>query len=85
MRRSRRKKMCLGVPAKILEINGDVAKVDFGDGTIKEVNIALVHTNPGMYVLVHAGFAIETMEPEDAQETLKLLEQMVNAMETPKK
>ena len=75
--------MCLGVPAKILEISDETAKVDFGDGTIREVNISLVHTQPGMYVLVHAGFAIETMDPEEAQKTLKLLEQMVDAMEDP--
>ena len=83
MRQNRRKKMCLGVPAKILKITGETAEVDFGDGTVREVNVSLVQTTPGMYVLVHAGFAIETMDPNDARKTLKLLEQMVNSMEAP--
>ncbi|MHA1713640.1 MAG: HypC/HybG/HupF family hydrogenase formation chaperone [Candidatus Ranarchaeia archaeon] len=73
--------MCLAVPAKVLRIKGDLAYVDFGDGTTRTVNIALVEAKIGMYVLVHAGYAIETMNPEDAQETLKLLQEYVKAME----
>jgi len=46
--------MCLAVPAKILEINGDLAKVDFG-GVTREINVTLVNVKIGDYVLVHAG------------------------------
>jgi len=63
--------MCLAVPAKVLTINGNDAKVDFG-GTLSEVNISLVDVKVGDYVIVHAGFAIEVMDEEVAKETLNL-------------
>ena len=34
--------MCLAIPAKVLEVQGDVAKVDFGQGIVREVNVLLV-------------------------------------------
>jgi hydrogenase expression/formation protein HypC len=68
--------MCLAIPAKIIEINDDVAKVDFG-GTIKEVNVSLVDANIGDYVVVHAGFAIEIIDEEDALNTLEMFQQML--------
>ncbi|MFB0567796.1 MAG: HypC/HybG/HupF family hydrogenase formation chaperone, partial [Candidatus Bathyarchaeia archaeon] len=51
--------MCLAIPAKVVEIKGDVARVDFGAGTMRDVNISLVEAKVGEYVIVHAGFAIE--------------------------
>jgi hydrogenase expression/formation protein HypC len=63
--------MCLAVPAKVVEIDGNAAKVDFG-GTSREVNISLVDVEVGGYVIVHAGFAIEVMDEGDAKETLEL-------------
>ena len=62
--------MCLAIPAKILEVNGDVAKVDFGQGVAREVNVMLVDAKVGDYVLVHAGYAIQTMDEKAAQESL---------------
>jgi len=50
--------MCLAIPAKIIEVQGDVAKVDFGEGVLREVNVMLVDAKIGEYVLVHAGYAI---------------------------
>ena len=73
--------MCLAVPAKVLELHDDLAEVDFGDGTIRQVNIALVDVTVGKYVLVHAGYAIEVMEPDDAQETLSLLKEYISGLE----
>ena len=58
--------MCLAIPAKIMEINDDIAKVDFG-GTVKEVNVSLVSAGIGDYVIVHAGFAIEILDEKDAR------------------
>ena len=59
--------MCLAIPAKVLEKHGDTAKVDFGDGTTREINIALVDVAPGEYVIVHAGFAIQVLDEAEAQ------------------
>lgn len=72
--------MCLAIPAKILEINGDIAKVDFG-GVLREVDITLVDANIDDYVIVHAGFAIEVLEEKDAQYTLDLFKQILEAEE----
>lgn len=68
--------MCLGVPAKIEKIDGDIAQVNIG-GILKEVNIMLVpEVKVGEYVIIHAGFAIQRLDEESAQETLNLLSQM---------
>ena len=63
-------KLCLAIPAKVLEIKGDVAKVDFGQGVAREVNVMLVDVKVGEYVLVHAGYAIEKMNQKAAEESL---------------
>jgi len=63
--------MCLAIPAKVLEIQGDVAKVDFGQGVAREVNVMLVDAHVGEYVLVHAGYAIEKLDQEAAEESLR--------------
>ena len=74
--------MCLAIPAKVLEIQGDVAKVDFGQGVAREVNVMLVEARVGEYVLVHAGYAIQTLDQETAEESLRywreILEQNEN-------
>jgi hydrogenase expression/formation protein HypC len=63
-------KLCLAIPAKVLEVNGDVAKVDFGQGVAREVNVMLVDAKVGEYVLVHAGYAIEKLDQKAAEESL---------------
>ena len=64
--------MCLAYPGKVVELNGDFARVDFGEGTIKEsINTSLVQAKIGDYVLVHAGYAIQTMDEAEARLTLK--------------
>ena len=63
--------LCLAIPAKVLEVNGDVAKVDFGQGVAREVNVMLVDAKIGEYVLVHAGYAIEKMDQKAAEESLQ--------------
>jgi len=64
--------MCLAIPAKVLEVEGDIAKVDFGQGIVRDVNVLLVEAHVGEYVLVHAGYAIQTIDKEAAEETLRL-------------
>jgi len=54
-----------------------MAKVDFGKGVLREVNVMLVEATVGNYVLVHAGYAIQVLDESDAQETLRLWDQIL--------
>ncbi len=67
--------MCIAIPAKVLSLDGDKATVDFGGGTERQVNTSLVVVKEGQYVIVHAGFAIQVMDEEEAMETLKLFQE----------
>jgi len=69
--------MCLAIPAKVLEVHGNKARVDFGEGVVREINVSLVDVKEGDYVLVHAGFAIHVLDKEEAEQTLKLWEEML--------
>ncbi|MBS7656345.1 HypC/HybG/HupF family hydrogenase formation chaperone [Candidatus Bathyarchaeota archaeon] len=64
--------MCLAIPAKVLETDGNLAQVDFGNGVLREVNVMLVEAKAGDYVLVHAGYAIQVLDQKEAEETLRL-------------
>lgn len=62
--------MCLAVPLKVIEIKGDTAVVERG-GVSRKVRIDLLRSvDVGDYVLVHAGIAIERIDPEEADRTL---------------
>lgn len=63
--------MCIAIPGRVTEVRGDTASVDF-NGNLVNVNIGLVDAQPGQYVLVHAGCAIEVMEKDKAQEIIDL-------------
>jgi len=69
--------MCLAIPGKITKIEGDLADVDFGDGTRRQVNVSLIEVKVGQYVIVHAGFAIEILDEQAAKETLKLWDELL--------
>jgi len=65
--------MCLAVPVKIVEIEGNRATIDFA-GNRRHASLMLVpEAKVGDYVLLHAGFAIALLEEADALESLKLL------------
>lgn len=67
--------MCVAVPCKVISINGFKAVVDSG-GAQKEINIHLLDdVAVGDYVLVHAGFAIQKVQKEYAEETLAILKE----------
>jgi hydrogenase expression/formation protein HypC len=70
--------MCLGVPGKIIDINGSMATVDFW-GVRREVCLDIIDepVTPGDYVLNHVGFAIRRTPPESIAETLGLYEQLM--------
>ena len=68
--------MCLAIPGKITTIKGTKAIVDYG-GIKREADISLVNVKKGDFILVHAGFAIQKLEEKDAEETLKLFEEIL--------
>jgi hydrogenase expression/formation protein HypC len=69
--------MCLALPARVAErIGPDEALVDLG-GVRKRISIALVpEARVGDYVIVHVGYAIGLLDPEEAEATLKLFAEM---------
>jgi len=71
--------MCLGVPGKILAIDGLTATVDFF-GVKKDLRLDIVDSpvQVGDYVLNHVGFAISRIPPEEVQETLALFDQILD-------
>ena len=71
--------MCLAIPARVTTISGDKAQVDFGKGVLREVNVSLVEVKIGDYVLVHAGYAIQIMNEEDALETIRLWNEVLGS------
>ena len=64
--------MCIAIPAKIKTLLGEKAQVDFGQGVLRDVNVSLVEAKLGDYILVHAGYAIQVLEEQEALETLSL-------------
>lgn len=70
--------MCLAVPGKIVEITKEMmAQVDLA-GVMREVSLVLVpEVKEGDYVLVHAGFAIQVIDEEEALKTLELFKELM--------
>lgn len=67
--------MCLSIPAKVEEIHGDMAKVSVG-GTFYNASLQMLDDiRVGDYILLHTGFAIQKISPEDAEETLKIFDE----------
>ena len=72
--------MCLAVPGKILNIEGDdvlrSGKVNFG-GIVKQVNLSYVpEAQVGDYVVVHVGFALSVVDEEQARQVFEYLQSM---------
>lgn len=66
--------MCLGIPAKVVEVGeSGQGKVDYLGTKIKANFVLLEDVKLGDWVILHAGFAISQMNEEEAQETLQLL------------
>jgi hydrogenase expression/formation protein HypC len=65
--------MCLAIPARIVALGGgDQAVVDLG-GVRKEISVALVEgVAAGDYVIVHVGYALQRLDPLEAERTLAL-------------
>jgi hydrogenase expression/formation protein HypC len=65
--------MCLALPARVVEVTGpETARIELG-GVRKEISIALVDdVAVGDYLIVHAGYALTRLDPDEAQKTLAL-------------
>ena len=77
--------MCLAIPALVKSIDGQQAEVEAG-GVSRRVSIWLTpEVRVGDYVLLHTGYAISIVDQVEAEETLKLLQELVsqNEEETP--
>lgn len=71
--------MCLAVPMKVVVIEQDDATCVI-DGVTRNVSLMMLDgVAVGDYVLTHAGFAIEKLDPSEAEETIKLLRQLLAA------
>lgn len=78
--------MCLGVPMRVVEVREvggyRVALAEYG-GMRREVDASVLDDiRPGDWVIVHAGIAISKMEPEEAEELLKIYEELEEALRT---
>ena len=73
--------MCLAVPVRVIEIEGQVGRVELG-GVLRDISLALTpEAQLGDYVLVHTGFAISVLDEEEAQESLKLFAELEEVWE----
>ena len=72
--------MCLAVPGLVMETDGALAQVDFG-GVRRRIAVALTpDVKVGDYVLVHAGYAIQVLDPTDAAEQLALIREVYGGL-----
>lgn len=68
--------MCLGIPSRIIEVDGEDAVVDV-TGARRRIKINLLpDLRVGEYVIVHAGFAIERLDTEKSEETLRQIDEV---------
>ncbi|MCD4818600.1 MAG: HypC/HybG/HupF family hydrogenase formation chaperone [Candidatus Cloacimonetes bacterium] len=74
--------MCIAIPAKVVEIDGEKGVVNLG-GVNKEIMFTFTpEAKKGDWVLMHTGFALNVISEDDAQETLKLFEELEKSYET---
>lgn len=74
--------MCLAIPARVVEIQeNDLAMVELG-GVLKQISLAMVDdVAVGDYVIVHVGYAINRLDPEEAAKTLALFAEIADALD----
>jgi hydrogenase expression/formation protein HypC len=77
--------MCLAIPARIIELEGDKAVVDAMGNRFKAKTTLLPNAKLGDLVLVHAGFAISTVDEKEAKKTWQLISEINDFLDTPNK
>ena len=73
--------MCLGIPMKVVRIDGFVARCE-AKGIEREVNLFMLQDDkvePGDYVMVHVGYALQKMTPQEARSSWELLDELLAA------
>lgn len=72
--------MCLAIPMKLVSINGNDAVAD-QNGVQRNIRVDFLH-NPqvGDFIIAHAGFAIETLQPQQALDNLKAIQEVADAL-----
>ncbi len=74
--------MCLAVPMQISSIRDAGMAIGTAEGMQSEINLSLLEDpNIGDYVIVHAGFAIEKLDEQEALERLKLFDELAEVMQ----
>ena len=68
--------MCLGIPARVIRIKESAALVAIGDIEYNASLLLLDDVKVGDYIILHAGFAIEKVDPDEAAETIKLFKEI---------
>jgi hydrogenase expression/formation protein HypC len=71
--------MCLAIPGEILQIEDGVGTVRIGE-SLRKASLMLLpeEPKPGDYVIVHAGFALHVIDPAEAMETLRLINELAS-------
>jgi hydrogenase expression/formation protein HypC len=70
--------MCLAIPAKVMSVEGHSALVTIEDVEYQASLLLLDDVHPGDFVMLHAGFAIQKVDEEEAAETLRLLNEIAD-------
>jgi hydrogenase expression/formation protein HypC len=70
--------MCLAIPAKVISVEGSTALVTIEDVEYKASLLLLDDVHPGDFVMLHAGFALQKVDAEEAAETLRLLNEIAS-------
>ena len=73
--------MCLAIPAKVIRVEGSTALVTIEDVEYRASILLLDDVQPGDFIMLHAGFAIQKVDAEEAAETLRLLNEIAVADE----
>ena len=69
--------MCLSIPARIVSINGDKARVSLGGAEYNAALNLVDDVKVGDYILLHSGFAIQKIDEDEAKETMRLLNEIL--------
>jgi hydrogenase expression/formation protein HypC len=71
--------MCLAIPAEVVQIEGDMATVRVGEA-LRKASLLLLPEKArlGDFVIVHAGFALHKVDPQEARESIRLLRELAS-------
>ncbi len=72
--------MCLAIPAKVIQIEGNTATVELSEMTTQADISLLEGVKTGDYLIIHTGMAIEVLNETEAQETLKILSELAQTL-----